>query len=122
MQKVGAADDSNHLGVAEHWNTLDAVALHEPDHLLKRGVLGDRYNIPGHYLLDLTPMRVRVFLGKRSDVDQELDPPLPMPLGADLCPPQEVALGHDPDEPTTAVDHGQSADIVQQHHTCCLRH
>jgi hypothetical protein len=110
------------LTSAEHWNTLDAVALHEPGHLLKGGLLGDRYNIPGHYLLDLTPMRVRVFLGKRSDVDQELDQSLPMQLGADLCPPQEVALGHDPDEPTTAVDHWQSTDFVQQHHTRCLRH
>ena len=96
--QIAAADNADELAVAKYRQPLDAIALHQLNNAGQVGILADRYRTLRHHLFDFAAGRVSELLGKLSGTENKLNPFASPALGADLRPPQEIALRYHSDQ------------------------
>ena len=74
MHEIGAADDADHLAIAQHRKPLDAAAFHQFDDRLQRIVLADGHGIARHDFFDLAAGGVHIFVREAARPDEKFQP------------------------------------------------
>jgi hypothetical protein len=121
VHKIAARYNSYDFLAAHNRHSFDAAALHQFHDVFKVRIFGDSMNIRRHDVGDFAAMGMGVLDSKFAGAHEEFKPSRTFAFGPGLATAEEITLGQNADHLSAFVDDWQTADMVLQHLSRCLK-